>query len=82
MIMMSPKWRQILENVTKMSSIVNDNEATVLISSNSEDSEGTFSMEDVAMPGPSTSDIPPAPCKRARKNVLNPDLAAALDLQK
>ena len=60
-----------------------DNEATVLISSASEDYEGTFSLEDnVAMPGQSTSDISPTPRKRARKNVLNPDLAAALDLRK
>ena len=32
--------------------------------------------------GPSTSDISPTPRNRARKNVLNPDLAAGLDLQK
>ena len=59
-------------------------EATVLILSTSEDSEGTSSMEicNVAMPGPSTSDIYPTPRKRARKNILNPDLTAALELQK
>ena len=34
--------------------------------------------DNVAMLIPSTSDISPTPCK----NVLNPDLAAALDLQK
>ena len=53
-----------------------DGDATVLISSTSEDSKWKFSMEEynIAMPGPSTSDI--------SLNVLNPDLAAALDLQK
>ena len=61
-----------------------DSEAIVLISSTSEDSEGKFSMneDNVAMPGPSTSDISSTPRKSARKNVLNPDLAAVLDLQK
>ena len=28
--------------------------------------------DNVAMPGSSTSDISPTPCKRARKNVLHP----------
>ena len=43
-----------------------DNEATVIISSTSGDSQRTFSMDE----------------DEARKNVLNPDLAAALDLQR
>ena len=37
---------------------------------------------DVAMPGPSTSDIYTTPGKSSRKNVLHPDLAAVLDVQK
>ena len=61
-----------------------DTEAIVLISSTSVDCEGTFTVkvDNVAMPGPSSYDIPSTPRKRARKNVLNPDLAAALYLQK
>ena len=38
--------------------------------------------DNVAIPGLSTSDVSPTPRKRVRKNVLNPDLAAALDVQK
>ncbi|KAI0236401.1 hypothetical protein LSAT2_013057 [Lamellibrachia satsuma] len=61
-----------------------DNDAAVLISSTSEDSEGTSGIEEynVAITGPSISDLSPNPCKRAHKNGLNPDLAAALDIQK
>ena len=73
----------MLENVTKMNKRrqmcekerrLRDNEATILISSISEDSEGTFGMEEinVAKPGPSTCDISPTPRERARKNVINP----------
>ena len=36
----------------------------------------------ITLPGLSASYIFPIPRKGARKNVLNPDLAAALDLQK
>ena len=60
------------------------NDAAVLISSTSEDSEGTSGIEEynVAITVPSTSDMSPSPCKRAHKNGLNPDLAAAFDIQK
>ena len=57
-----------------------DNESVVLISSTSEESEGTSSMEEytVAMPEPYVSDISATP----RTNTLNPNFVAALDLQK
>lgn len=61
-----------------------DNEAVVLISSTSEESEGTSSMEEytVAMPEPYVSDISATPHKRGCTNTLNPNFVAALDLQK
>ena len=61
-----------------------DCEATVLISRASENSEGKSSIEEdnVATTGSSTSNIYPTPYKTARKNVLNPDLAAGLELHK
>ena len=50
-----------------------DNKSTVLIVSTPEDSEGTSSREITL--------LCPTSRKRARKNVLNPDLAASLDVQ-
>ena len=49
-----------------------DSEATVLILSTCEDSEGASSMEEdnVAITGSSTSDVSPTPHKRSSKNVL------------
>ena len=38
--------------------------------------------DSVAMRGPCTSNISATLSKKERKNVLNPDLTAALDLQK